>query len=53
MELEECLRRVAAENEAWQRLAKEKEAAAIALSNALEQVRESAACSRRKSIFSY
>ncbi|XP_042486509.1 probable BOI-related E3 ubiquitin-protein ligase 3 [Macadamia integrifolia] len=44
MELEECLRRMEMENQAWQRVAKENEAMVMALNNTLEQVKENAYC---------
>ncbi|KAF9621426.1 hypothetical protein IFM89_021465 [Coptis chinensis] len=44
MELEDCIRKVDMENQAWQRVAKENESMAIALSNTLEQVKENASC---------
>ncbi|XP_043706803.1 probable BOI-related E3 ubiquitin-protein ligase 3 [Telopea speciosissima] len=40
MELEECLRKMEMENQAWQRVPKEKESMVMALSNTLEQVKE-------------
>ncbi|XP_011034989.1 PREDICTED: probable BOI-related E3 ubiquitin-protein ligase 2 [Populus euphratica] len=40
MELEVCLRKVEQESEQWQRLAREKEAVVVDLSNTLEQIRE-------------
>ncbi|XP_054792680.1 probable BOI-related E3 ubiquitin-protein ligase 2 [Prosopis cineraria] len=39
-ELEDCLRKAEMESEAWQRLAKEKEAMVVSLTTTLEQVRE-------------
>ncbi|XP_042507522.1 probable BOI-related E3 ubiquitin-protein ligase 3 [Macadamia integrifolia] len=44
MELEECLRKIEMENQAWQRVAKESEAMVVALNNTLEQVKENACC---------
>ncbi|XP_043708889.1 probable BOI-related E3 ubiquitin-protein ligase 3 [Telopea speciosissima] len=44
MELEECLRRIEMENQAWQKVAKENEAMVVALNNTLEQVKENACC---------
>lgn len=40
MELEDCIRKVEMENQAWQTVAIENESMAIALNNTLEQVRE-------------
>ncbi|XP_043713084.1 probable BOI-related E3 ubiquitin-protein ligase 3 [Telopea speciosissima] len=40
MELEECLKRAEMENQAWQRVTKEKESMVMALNNTLEQVKE-------------
>jgi E3 ubiquitin-protein ligase BOI-like protein len=40
MELEFCLRKVEQESEQWQRLAREKEAVVVDLSNTLERIRE-------------
>ncbi|XP_010265999.1 PREDICTED: probable BOI-related E3 ubiquitin-protein ligase 3 [Nelumbo nucifera] len=40
VELEGCLKRVEMENQAWQRIAKEKEAMVITLTKTLQQVRE-------------
>ncbi|XP_028765446.1 uncharacterized protein LOC114723418 [Neltuma alba] len=39
-ELEDCLRKAEMESEAWQRVAKQKEAMIVSLTNTLEQVRE-------------
>ncbi|XP_010266836.1 PREDICTED: probable BOI-related E3 ubiquitin-protein ligase 2 [Nelumbo nucifera] len=44
MELEDCLKRVEMENQAWQRVARENEAIVLALSNTLEQLRENVCC---------
>ncbi|KAF8020553.1 hypothetical protein BT93_G1089 [Corymbia citriodora subsp. variegata] len=43
-ELEELLRRLEAEGQEWQRVARENEAMAVSLSNALEQLKDSACC---------
>lgn len=40
LELEDCLKKAEMESEAWQRIAKEKEAMVLSLTNTLEQVRE-------------
>jgi len=40
MELEECVRKMEVENQTWQRVAAEKEAMVVSLSNTLEQLRE-------------
>lgn len=42
MELEEMLRRIEMEKQAWQSMAKEKEAMAMSLNNTIEQLKESA-----------
>lgn len=42
MELEDFLKRLEAENQAWQRVAQENEATVVSLNNALEQVKERA-----------
>uniref|UniRef100_A0A2N9ISE7 RING-type domain-containing protein n=1 Tax=Fagus sylvatica TaxID=28930 RepID=A0A2N9ISE7_FAGSY len=42
MELEDFLRRLEAENQAWQRVAQENEAMVVSLNNTLEQVKERA-----------
>ncbi|XP_059460515.1 probable BOI-related E3 ubiquitin-protein ligase 3 isoform X2 [Corylus avellana] len=44
MELEDFLRRLEAENQAWQRVAQENEAMVVSLNNTLEQVKETAPC---------
>lgn len=44
MELEDFLRRLEAENEAWQRVAQENEAMVVSLNNTIEQLKESAPC---------
>ncbi|KAM5550086.1 putative BOI-related E3 ubiquitin-protein ligase 2 [Rosa sericea] len=44
MELEDFLRKLEAENQAWQRVAQENEAMVVSLNNTLEQFRERAAC---------
>ncbi|XP_062022006.1 probable BOI-related E3 ubiquitin-protein ligase 2 isoform X1 [Rosa rugosa] len=44
MELEDFLRKLEAENQAWQRVAQENEAMVMSLNNTLEQFRERAAC---------
>ncbi|KAJ4966314.1 hypothetical protein NE237_018163 [Protea cynaroides] len=44
MELEECLRRVEMEKQAWQRIAKENEAMVLALNQKLEQIKENTYC---------
>ncbi|KAJ4963125.1 hypothetical protein NE237_023064 [Protea cynaroides] len=44
MELQECLRRMEMENQAWQRVTKENEAMVMALNNTLQQVKENAYC---------
>lgn len=40
MELEECVRKMEVESQSWQRVAAEKEAMVVSLSNTLEQLRE-------------
>ncbi|EXC16574.1 putative E3 ubiquitin-protein ligase MGRN1 [Morus notabilis] len=42
MELEDLLRKLESENQAWQRVAQEKEAMVVSLNNSLEQAREMA-----------
>ncbi|XP_043702249.1 probable BOI-related E3 ubiquitin-protein ligase 3 [Telopea speciosissima] len=44
IELEECLRKVEMENQAWRKVAKENKAMVVALNNTLEQVKENACC---------
>ncbi|XVF45544.1 hypothetical protein PTKIN_Ptkin02bG0214700 [Pterospermum kingtungense] len=44
MELQNLLRKLEMENQAWQRLAQEHEAMVVSLNNTLEQLREQASC---------
>ncbi|XP_007199425.2 probable BOI-related E3 ubiquitin-protein ligase 3 [Prunus persica] len=44
MELEDFLRKLEAENQAWQRVAQENEAMVVSLNNTLEQYRERVSC---------